>query len=243
MMTLQTKALSRRAPVFYEERTESTNTDLKQLATEGAESGTVLIAGSQTEGRGRMGRSFCSPEGGLYLSLLLRFPEPDDRLLCSTAIAAIAAARVLEQKCGVSPEIKWPNDLLLNGKKLCGILTEAMSYSRDISIIIGIGLNLNTERFPKELSDICCSLYGETGEKTDLMEFAEALIAELDRCLQGLPEIDPALPAEYRRRCGTIGKQLKDGGTAMDTGEDFSLLVRLPDGTETRRYFGEIQTV
>ncbi len=134
--------------VFLEE-TDSTNRVAKDLARQGAPHGTAVLAGRQTSGRGRLGRAFFSPEGGLYLSVIL-YPQcpPEDRALM-TPMAAVAVCRALEQVCGVSPGIKWVNDLYLGGKKLCGILCEGCGDA----VIVGIGLNLRTpERgFPADI--------------------------------------------------------------------------------------------
>ena len=121
--------MERHAPVYRFDRLDSTNTRLKALAREGAAPGTVLLAREQSGGRGRLGRSFASPPGGLYLSMLLRPACPPERCLSLTPLAAVAARRAVLDCTGLSPEIKWPNDLLLGGKKLCGILTEVRFYS------------------------------------------------------------------------------------------------------------------
>ena len=138
----------------------STNTVLKTLAAEGAPSGLALIAGEQTAGRGRMGRSFYSPAGtGLYLSLMLRPAMRAEEAVRLTACAAVAAAETIEELSGRETRIKWVNDILVDGRKVCGILTEAsvdcengmMNY-----VIIGLGVNLRDPEggFPEELQSI-----------------------------------------------------------------------------------------
>lgn len=134
----------RPAPVIFEETVDSTNTALKALARAGALSGTVLIARQQTGGRGRLGRSFESPPEGLYLSMLLKTTLPAERTLTITPMAAVAVCRTVEVVCGLSPEIKWPNDVLLDGRKLCGILTELSVQGAEASLVLGVGVNVNT---------------------------------------------------------------------------------------------------
>ena len=113
----------RAAPLLREESVDSTNLYLRRLA-ETAADGTAVIAASQTAGRGRSGRGFLSPEGGLYLSVLLRPDVEPERLPTLTPVAAVAVCRAVGAVCGLSCGIKWPNDVLLGGKKICGILVE-----------------------------------------------------------------------------------------------------------------------
>ena len=233
------KVPARTAPVLFEEETASTNTRLRETASQ-LPHGTVLWSLRQTAGKGRSGRSFSSPEGGLYFSMLLRYPEPDERLTAVTPLAAVAVERSLRTVCGIEPEIKWPNDLLLNGKKLCGILTESVTGTGGMQIIVGIGINVNTERFPDPVSGIAGSVFTETGKTADISELAGVLVRELDRTYAKLPLFAPEDLAEYRARCGTIGRRISSGGTAVRIEEDFSLITALPDGTERKIRFGEI---
>ena len=157
----------RGAPVLFEAELDSTNTRLKAMAAY-AEPGTVIAAGRQTGGRGRLGRSFASPPGGVYLSMLLA-PAADMRAcLTLTPTAAVAVRRALKKVCGLGADIKWPNDLQFGGKKLCGILTESVTAGGSFKLIIGIGVNLNTgmDELPLELHDTACSVYSVTGRYT-----------------------------------------------------------------------------
>ena len=119
---------------------DSTNTALKTMTD--ATHGTILCSSVQTAGRGRLGRSFHSEEGGLYLSLLLKRQEPLDQLLHLTPMVAVAVRRAIKDVCSLDADIKWINDLQIQGKKICGILTEVAPQG---GIIIGIGINCNTE--------------------------------------------------------------------------------------------------
>ena len=238
----------RKAPIYFAESTDSTNTRLKELARQGAPQGTVVAAREQTGGKGRLGRRFTSPPGGLYLSILWRpefSPEKAARLSCAGALAASAA---IEEVCGISPNIKWPNDLLLNEKKISGILTEASWQGEGRSfVIVGTGINVNTECFPAELKDIASSLYLETGRHWDLEQLAAAFIARLDSVYQGWGEEGAAFIEEYRRGCITPGRDIlidHEGGRArvhaLSVEDDYSLLVRWPEGRLEKKSFGEI---
>ena len=168
----ETKTVGRTLHCF--ESVDSTNSYLKRIAAEGAPDGAVAVADEQTAGRGRRGRSFSSSPGrGVYLSALLRPQLAPEKILPLTALGAVAACDAVERTCGVRPQIKWTNDLVLNGKKLSGTLTElslegesgALQYA-----VIGIGVNCNNtlEDFPPELRDVATSLYLETVSYTHL---------------------------------------------------------------------------
>lgn len=242
----------RNAPVIYEESLSSTNTVLKELARSGAAHGTVLIARCQTGGRGRMGRSFQSPPEGLYMSMLLRTKIAPEKTASITPMAAVAVCRTAERQAGVSPDIKWPNDVLLGGKKLCGILTEmSADGSGGAQLILGIGVNVNTPAaaFSPELREIVCSLLSHTGHRTDIAAFAEGLIRELDALYSAWVEDSQAFLAEYRRRCSTVGRDiliLQNGESrparAVGINGDMSLRVISARGEEDLR-FGEVSVI
>ena len=230
---------ARNAPVLFKEGSVSTNTEMKARASEFPH-GTVLWSLSQTAGRGRSGRTFISPDGGLYYSMLLKFPEPDERLTAVTPLAAVAVVRALRSVCGMSAQIKWPNDILSGEKKLCGILTESVTGSSGMQVIVGIGINVNTDTFPGLPENTACSVFTETGRRSDISGLAEQLTYELDRVYAKLPETGTEELEEYRSLCCTIGRKISLVGTALRIEEDFSLVTQLPDGKEKRIYFGEI---
>ena len=214
----------------------STNTELRSRA-EHLPHGTVLWSLRQTAGRGRSGRSFLSPEGGLYYSMLLRFPDADERLTAVTPLAAVAAVRALRKVCGIEARIKWPNDLLTDGGKLCGILTESTVGANGMQIIVGIGINVNTQSFPGLPEGTACSVFTQTGKTSDIEALASRLTLELDRAYAPLPLTAPEDLAEYRRLCCTLGRKVSGHGTALRIEDDFSLVTCLPDGTENRLFF------
>lgn len=232
--------------VLWLTETDSTNRQLRLLAESGAEAGTVLLADSQTAGRGRLGRSFASPAGkGLYLSLLLP-AFPAEELGKLTPRAAVAVRRAVKSVCGLETDIKWVNDLLVNGKKLCGILTEgAFREGRLQYAVLGVGLNVSAlpEDFPAELRETATSILRETGRAIDRAALAAELIRELDR-LQDPGEGDGKADfREYRAHCVTLGRHVRlstgETGFAAALERDYALLLRREDGSELRVSSGE----
>ena len=234
--------------IEYLEEIDSTNTELKRRARLGAPSGLVLVADGQTAGRGRMERSFLSPRGsGLYMSLLLR-PVRLTEAGRMTTLTAVAVARALE-RVGVTAGIKWVNDLIAGGKKICGILAEAGSYEGEAFAVIGIGVNLAHTAFPEELAAIATSVEDQTGLVPDRNALAESIleeIAALDLAGEGsAPAMD-----EYRARCTLLGKPIRVfpfGGepfdaTALSVEDDGTLTVRpdAPDAPPVRLSSAEV---
>ena len=231
---------------------DSTNSEAKKLARSGAPHGTVLIAGHQTGGRGRIGRSFSSPEGmGVYLSVILRPGCAAAELMHLTCATAVAMSNAVEQAAGFRPKIKWTNDLIFGNKKLGGILTELSVVNSGLVeyAIVGIGINClqQAQDFPPELQSIATSLSMATGANPDPCRLAAAMItalADMDRRL--LTEKQQLLSA-YKRDCITLGKDvflLRSGqtcsGTAVDLDENGGLIVRLTDGSVHTVTSGEV---
>lgn len=234
------------------EETDSTNEEVKRRALAGAAAGLVVTAQRQTAGKGRRGRGFQSLAGkGLYLSVLLKPAVPLDRISQLTAWSAVAVCRAVEQVCPVTPQIKWPNDVLVDGKKLCGILTEmgvegetgALSY-----VVVGMGTNVSQteEEFGPELAGIATSLALQ-GAAVTRRDLARALIAELDRMNAAFPDGWSEYWDEYQRRCVTLGREVKilrpDGEEQAKaeriTGE-FKLVVRHWNGMLEELSSGEV---
>lgn len=151
------------------ERIDSTNLRAKQLAETGEPEGTLVVADEQTAGRGRRGRGWASePGSGIWMTLILRPELPPERVPGLTLISALAVNRSIREICHVDSRIKWPNDIILEGRKICGILTEMSSEVNYVHYAVtGIGINVNTESFPDEIADTAASLYLLTGERTD----------------------------------------------------------------------------
>ena len=240
---MEISGLNRAAPVLFESEVDSTNLRIRDMALRGADEGTILFAAAQTAGRGRMGRSFLSPPGGLYASLLLHASEEPERDLTLTPGVAVAVSRAIESVSGMESGIKWPNDLILQNKKLCGILVESFMVGARRELVIGIGVNVNTERFPPSLVT-AISLYQATGERCALEALARALTEELDRYIAAWRIDSACVLTDYRRLCLNLGRtvRLSDGriGTAVDIDPDFRLLVRFPDGGEEAVSYGEV---
>ena len=238
----------RAAPVLREACVSSTNTLLKQLSLQGAEHGTVLTAHTQTGGRGLLGRSFVSPSGGLYLSMLLCPDCAAEDILTLTPCTAVAVCRAIEKVCGISPGIKWPNDLIYGGKKICGILSESV-YGAALKVILGIGINVNTpsEAFPDELRDIASSVFALTGKETDTDGLCRAVIDELDSMYHSWSRNHRYCIEEYRRRCINTGRDvliIRNGAStpakALFITDDFALRVRYADGAAEDIAWGEV---
>lgn len=171
--------------LHYHDSVESTQKIAYKLAYENAEEGTVVIAEEQTAGRGRMDRKWHSPKyTGIWMSIILRPQLPIPKAPQLTLIAAVGVVQAIEEVSGLLPEIKWPNDILINGKKVTGILTELQAEADRInSIIIGIGVNVNTKRedFPEDLSQIASSLAIESGMQIDREKLVRTIFEKLER--------------------------------------------------------------
>ena len=229
---------------------DSTNLVCKRWAPEGMPDGAVAIAGEQTAGRGRLGRSFQSRPGvGLYLSILWR-PKCDAATLMTVpALGAVAAVRAVAQVCGLTPRIKWPNDLVYDGRKLGGILCESVVLGSETAAVLGIGINVShrEEDFDGEVRDMAASLEMVTKTPVSRAALAAALMAQLDLLRSEALERPTLWLAEYRRRCLTVGREvqiLRDGAarpaTALDVDEGYGLCVRYADGEEATVRAGEV---
>ena len=232
------------------EETDSTNTQAKILALSGAPHGTVVIAGSQTGGRGRMGRSFHSPGGmGVYLSLLLRPNCEADRLMHLTCATAVAACDAVENAAGLRPGIKWTNDLVIGNRKLGGILTELTTIQGQLCVVIGIGINCRQqpEDFATEIRDFACSLAMVSNRPVSTESVAAALIESLYRTDRRLLSEKAEILEAYRRDCITLNQDVRllrgDAvryGHAEDIDENGALVVRFTDGHTEAVNSGEI---
>lgn len=197
--------------IIYLEETDSTNRYAKELAAAGAPEGTVVIANKQSAGRGRLGRSFFSPEEkGIYMSILLR-PEIElTKAVLVTSMAAVAVARAVERVSGIPAKIKWVNDVFLNKKKVSGILTEAgicpergtLDY-----VILGIGVNVGCMEFPEELKEIATSVSNECGFLVEKEVLADEILKELE---QWYPSLwDGSFLKESKKRSLLLGTEIR----------------------------------
>lgn len=236
------------------ESVDSTNNYAKALALAGSFSdGTAIAADEQTGGRGRLGRSFQSPKGrGVYLTMLWRPHIEPARALNLTACAAVAVCDGVEAACGVRPGIKWTNDIVLGGRKLCGILTE-MSVEGESGalqyLVCGVGINANhaPEDFSDEVRPMAASLAQALGHPVDRGRLCGCVIAALDRMYAEWLAGAGGWWERYRDGCVTLGKPVRliRGGRTEEAfaeglNESFGLIVRRPDGRRETVTTGEV---
>lgn len=238
--------------LLYFPSLDSTNRRLKQLGCQGAPHGTAMIAGHQTGGLGRMGRSFHSPEGmGIYLSILLRPDCAPADLMHLTCAAAVAMCDAVEAAAGFRPGIKWTNDLVFEKRKLGGILTELHLTPQGAVdfVIIGIGINCcqTSDDFPEEIRKIAASLNMVTGTKNDPARLAAAMLESLAAMDAQLLTGKAAMLERYRRDCITIGQEIsvvRSGdvrhGRALAVDDQGALLVAYGDGHTEAVNSGEV---
>lgn len=232
---------------------DSTNNKLKSLALSGAPDGQVVIANEQLGGRGRRGRSFLSlKDKGIYMSMLFRPDSLPSDVVEITAWTSVAVNNAIEKVCGKRAGIKWVNDLLLNGRKICGILTE-MSVETESGyvqyIIIGIGVNVNESEndFPEELGNIATSLMAETSKEYSRAELAAEIVKELDIMRGVWPNEKEKYLNLYKSDNITTGKDIfivkndiTKSGVATSINDDFSINVQYTDGSCERISSGEV---
>lgn len=228
----------------------STNTRLRELAADGAPEGTAVISGEQTNGRGRLGRSFFSPsDTGVYLSLLLRPQMTADSAVKITTAAAVSVAEAIEKLSGKPAQIKWVNDIYMDGRKVCGILTEAAFSLENGGLeyaVLGIGVNAYVPEngFPEDIKDIAGAVFSERRD-----DMRNKLAAEiLSRFMKYYSELaDNTYIESYRKRLMWKGEKISviSGNTStpatlLDTDNDCRLLVEYENGEKAAVSSGEI---
>lgn len=245
----------RASDLYVFDSVDSTNNVLKDLASKGAKSGTVVIADHQSGGKGRRGRSFTSPSGvGIYFSYLFKPESGFEKISDLTSWTAVAVADAIKNAYGLDSQIKWVNDLLMNRKKICGILTEVTVEGESGFIdtcIIGIGINVNEASFPAELSEIATSISIENGGKVfERARLASEIIKSMDKLKETWPDNTYYLE-RYRELNITVGSKItafpqmaENGqgrtGEAVAINEDFTLKVKFDDGTVSDLRSGEV---
>ena len=209
---LATKRLG--SPIYFYKITDTTNGRLRDLAAEGAPEGTIAVAEQMTAGRGRRGRPWEAPAGsGIWLSILLRPQILPGEASILTLVAGLAVSKAIEEETGLSVGIKWPNDIMLNGKKLVGILTEMECEMQSTHfVIVGIGINVNTTEFPEGIREIATSLYLESGRtfsrKNILQKVLRHFEALYDELIKGNCSFAPFLE-RYKARCITLNQEVR----------------------------------
>jgi len=232
--------------------TDSTQRVARELGRAGVPEGTVVIAEAQTAGRGRLGRTWHSPRGvNLYCSIVLRPPLSPAAVPQVALVAGVAAAAALAETPGLAPRLKWPNDVLIDGRKVAGILTEMEAeVERVHHVILGIGVNLNAPRaaFPPELRERATSLFLATGRRVDRAAVTGRLLAALEarygRFLEGGFEAVRAEWESYSCLTGTdvrvASAEGEMAGRVLGLDTDGALMLARPDGTSTRIVAGEV---
>jgi BirA family biotin operon repressor/biotin-[acetyl-CoA-carboxylase] ligase len=246
----KTKVVGRDIRVFQE--TTSTNDVIERLARDGVKEGAVVFAESQTRGRGRLGRKWMSPaKRGLWFSVLLRPDMRPQEVTRLTVASATALRRAIESQTGLKAEIKWPNDILIHGKKVAGILTElSAELDRVKYLVLGIGVdvNLNQGEFPAELRKLATSLKAELGQPVSRPALAVAILRELDHDYARIVSGQFAAVAnEWEEHGTTLGHDvvIRTGdrqirGRAESLGEDGELLLRTDHGHLERIVGGDV---
>lgn len=245
---LRTKRFGKKI-VFLRE-VASTNDLAKELAAYGTEEGTVVVAETQTAGRGRLGREWVSPKGGLYFSVVLRPSVRASEAVRLVFVGGLAVARVLDEVYGLRVETKWPNDVLVNGRKVCGILTEMNTTGETVNFaVMGIGVNANfdVEKALPELRKVATSIENEFGKRVMLEELFTAMLEKLENVYELFMKegFSPVLQMwkSYAtflgRRVAVVNETEKWVGLALDVEDDGSLIMRLEDGTVKRVFVGD----
>ncbi len=238
--------------VFFDE-TDSTNLQACRLGDEGESEGLVVIADRQSSGKGRMGRRWESPGGvNVYASILLRPPVLPFDAPKLTFLSAVAVCRAIKNCTGLQPTVKWPNDILLNGSKIAGLLNEMSSETDQVHyVVLGVGVNLNmqSDQFPVELRYPATSLALELGETVSRLEFTRSLLQEIDILYSVFLEqgSEPILSA-WAELCDLTGKPVQVDcnnllieGTMIGLGDDGALLVETSTGKVESVYAGDVR--
>jgi biotin-[acetyl-CoA-carboxylase] ligase BirA-like protein len=248
--SLRTRRFGRR--VFFSREVNSTSDWAKGLGRMGAEEGTVTVAGTQTAGRGRLEREWASPRGGLWFSIVLRPNRKASEAAKLVFVASLAVAEVLHDKYGLRTETKWPNDVLVNGKKICGILAEMNTKNANVNfVVLGVGVNANfcvEDVLPESLKTTATSIEDELGKRTRLESLLKWLLEKMERTYDRYLETGFApLLESWKRYAGFLGQTVlvtdqneKLSGFALDVDLEGALILRHQDGATTRVLAGDV---
>ena len=238
-------------PVKFYDSLGSTNLQAKMDAENGAPEGTLIVADMQTAGRGRKGRAWSSPAGtNVYFTLILKPDLAVELSSMVTLVMGLAVAEGIRNVSGVETGIKWPNDIVVNGKKVCGMLAE-MSVEREYIhyIVVGAGINVGKQDFPPEIADTATSLWAECGQEVPRAELIAGVMKAFEECyavfrrdgnLAGLAERYSALLVNQGREVRVLDPKGEFQGIARGINDTGELLVELADGTVTPVYAGEV---
>jgi BirA family biotin operon repressor/biotin-[acetyl-CoA-carboxylase] ligase len=249
MSMLETEYVGRE--IHYFQKLSSTSTVAKEQAKKGAKEGTVIVAETQTRGHGRLNRPWTSPKGGVWLSVILRPAIAAQEAPKITLIMAVTVAKMLHRLYGLKTGIKWPNDVLIDGKKACGILAEVSTNEKKGSfIVIGIGINANftLEALPNSLRATATTLREALGKNIDIEKLICALLNGFEECYKLFKEKRfKKLLEEWREMASFLGKKIEVisfgenwVGRAIDIDESGALVVELEDGERRRVLSGNV---
>lgn len=233
--------------IYYFDEIDSTNRKARELALDCAD-GTLIIAERQSEGRGRMGKEWYSPQGGIWLSLILKPDISPEHIYRLTLVAGVAVAETLADM-GIAAQIKWPNDVLINGKKVCGILTEVDAEMDAVNfVIVGIGINANIEldMLPPLFGFNSTSLKSEAGSDINRVELVQRLLERFEQDYGTFISGDfPSIIKRWREHSATLNRQVRIvtrfktiEGEAVGIDHDGALVVEMDDGTLEREITG-----
>lgn len=198
--------------VIAYDQVDSTNKEAKKLALHGAVEGTVIVADEQINGKGRRGRNWVSPKGtGIWMSILLRPNIRPENASMITLVAGLAVCKAIEKITNIKPLIKWPNDIVINGKKICGILTEMSSEIDYINfVVVGIGINVNTKKFPEEIDSIATSLKLQGNKTYKRKDILKKILEEFEICYNKYLKTEDLqkIIDEYNCYCVNISREV-----------------------------------
>ncbi|MBR5496226.1 MAG: biotin--[Oscillospiraceae bacterium] len=235
------------AHITFFDCTDSTNEQAKKLARQGAGEFSLVIANEQTAGKGRMGRSFFSPaDSGIYLSIILRPSLYIDDTTIITTACSVAVSRAIKSVCGINTQIKWVNDILLNGKKVCGILTQAQTTHNALEfIVVGIGINFTNADFPCDIKNKAGALFN-CAPTVLREELIASIVNEFYAIYSALPNTD--FMEYYKTNNASLGKKVKVlckensyDATAIDITNKGELVVETTDGIQKIISSGEVE--
>lgn len=245
---LETKTLGK--PLMFIQEIDSTNEEIKQLAQKGYPNGTTVVAETQSAGKGRLGRLWNSPTGtGLWFSFLLRPQISPNQIAGITLAVGLGVCKAIRNYTNINALIKWPNDIIIGNKKLCGILTEMTTKSNEIeNVIVGVGINVNTLKFPDEINHKATSLFLETGKQVNRSDLFKNILLEIENYVEYyLDNPQSNIIEDYKKLCATLGKNVTVTrgnkiliGTAISISNDGDLIIKNQTGDKIYINSGEV---
>lgn len=228
----------------------STNELARKRAASGDGEGLIVIAEEQTGGKGRLGRKWVTPKSAaIAMSIVLTPGTAPSEAPGITLVTGLAVCRAIKSSTGLKAEIKWPNDIIINGKKVCGILTEmSASLDRVNYVIVGVGVNVNIYEFPDDIKDIATSLCIETGSRVSRKDVLSSILLEFEKLYEEFKKTGfNKIIGPYKESCATLGKAVRVisvsesfEGQAVDVARDGALIVRRSDGEVRRVLSGDV---